>query len=434
MVFRTTMFGRGRRAFTLIELLVVIAIIGVLIALLLPAVQKARAAAQRVQCTNNMKQIGLAVHNFESAHKGLPRAGEHIIPPTHTINGTLVSSIAPQGLKTQDLQSPFMMILPYLGSDEGLASRYDLRYRFNQSDAVTSGTGEVPGPATLQNQLVAQQVLATLICPTNPLADFRNNNLDSAGYACSDYAPLPYVENAADPVVQPNLKPAAMTGKAYPQKFYADYRTEAGSCPDSAVIPATKAFHLNNAPNPAAGTPEPWVPPTGYFGQIDPNYGLAKFGDIKDGTSNSIMFYEDVGRNEKMDGFNYAVSPAVAIANEYYDPVTNGRKHHWRWADPDTASGMKRKLNNTQGGGMFTIDPNIQASDQPAQCFNSTWTVHDCGPNNEAFSFHGGGANILFADGHVYFMADTANLNVVLALGTRSNGEHETGTLGGVDY
>lgn len=102
---------RLARAFTLVELLVVIAIIGVLIALLLPAVQSARESARRMHCANNLKQIGLSIHNYASTHKAFP-ASDNIQFPDNCNSGSCRG--APM----------WMTLLPYL-EDSAIEGSYD---------------------------------------------------------------------------------------------------------------------------------------------------------------------------------------------------------------------------------------------------------------------------------------------------------------------
>ena len=109
--------GQGLRVkagFTLVELLVVIAIIGILVALLLPAIQAAREAARRTECQNNLKQIGLATHNFAETNGHLP-------PPKVLKPGTVLTS----GAATETFGSTFVLLLPFL-EESALYANYDI--------------------------------------------------------------------------------------------------------------------------------------------------------------------------------------------------------------------------------------------------------------------------------------------------------------------
>ncbi len=141
------------RGFTLVELLVVIAIIGVLIALLLPAIQAARASARRSQCSNNLRQVALAMHNYHGAMKYLPMM-------TYMRNTGANNNMA--GISC-NRWSGFVRILPYL--DQSHLYAYVARDMLGQA---ISGTGQVTvGSQLVNHNLVRNAIIPPYDCPAD---------------------------------------------------------------------------------------------------------------------------------------------------------------------------------------------------------------------------------------------------------------------------
>ncbi|MDG2012992.1 MAG: DUF1559 domain-containing protein, partial [Pirellulaceae bacterium] len=168
MLIKNTSPARVGRGFTLIELLVVIAIIGILISLLLPAVQAVRAAARRTSCGNNIRQIALAVHNYESATKRFP---------VNQIGPGLADGTGGFG------EGYYSWLVPLLPNIEQDNLRRSFNLNINHGDADSYKLSD-----THENANAAATQVSTFLCPSDNPNEENSIILGSANPACSSYA------------------------------------------------------------------------------------------------------------------------------------------------------------------------------------------------------------------------------------------------------
>ena len=347
--------GKTRSGFTLIELLVVIAIIAILIGLLLPAVQKVREAAARTTCQNNMKQIGLAVHNYESAYTRLPHPGQ-----CDSTGGASTVYMT---------QSTPTLLLPYI-EQENVFRLMDQNLTFAQMPAAgytmtqlhPRSIGAVYNDPNFPNTVAgAKTQIKTYFCPSTPI-DAGARSPD--GYGVWDYM------------------------------FIAVSDLEDGST--GALTPV--GTRPPSGPRRIAMTVE---------GMLTCGQGRAIVG-VSDGSSNTLLCIEDAGRAHPNAGQFASLSTRPSPISEgvaWSGGATGGRRMY-AWADPDSGTNGLSGPSNALSPASTVAKINNYASpiSGPAEC---KWANNNCGPNDEPFAFHTGGCNAVMGDGSVRFLRDS---------------------------
>ncbi len=297
--------NKKRSAFTLIELLVVIAIIAVLVGLLVPAVQKVREAANRMSCSNNMKQLALAFHNYHSAQSSFPSWGFDFLANPNPAN-----ALGPQVQGHNHLT----MILDYI--EQGNAVKL-LRTDFSVADPTNL-------PPPYGPSLGAGTRIKTLLCPSAPVHD-------------TDYIAY-FMQGGV-----PNKGPMTMGATDY-----------------NHIYGIESTFRTACAPN------SPVTPDCGMLGSKGkgPMGSKPTLADTTDGTTNTILLVENAGRQQVyqkglavMPNTPPGAAPGWTLNGAWADYNTNYRLCEIVVATQQRASTCniinQTNIGNTRGGGIY---------------------------------------------------------------------------------
>jgi prepilin-type N-terminal cleavage/methylation domain-containing protein/prepilin-type processing-associated H-X9-DG protein len=355
------------RGFTLIELLVVIAIIAVLIALLLPAVQAAREAARRIQCTNNLKQLGLAIANYESTTNAIP-AGDifNIATPPCTSPGF--------GNNCQNTPW-FVLVLPFI--EQGPL--------FNSFNSAIGTEG--PGYVGLgMNSTIFTTRIASMQCPSDQSQLFSVASLGPLGV------------------------PATLTGFSATKGNYAVNwgNTDNGQWSSAGSFPTlyrASPFGVNQS----LSGPQ-----------------LVKYASVTDGLSNTHFCSELLqGAQDDLRGTIWVDDACAGAIQTRFTP--NGTQDILQLLGAWTGNGFNN-VDNVPGGasagtpGFSPAMAGTLCDTQPVQqlaCANTSEGGAYCGSRSR----HPGGVNCLFGDGSVRFVKNSVNPQTWVALGSINGGE-----------
>ena len=355
--------SRTRPGFTLIELLVVIAIIAVLIALLLPAVQAAREAARRAQCVNNMKQIGLAMHNYHQTNDCFPPGGLTV----SNANGTT----------------------RYNGSYSAhtrLLAGLEQQALFNAANFSIAVKSDATGTAV--NSTVVVTRLNVFLCPSSPAPTWVNN------------------DNA-------NVNTSLATGTTYFASYGAGiewYALNAGGPPNGIFQVSGSPTGINMITDGTSNTVAfgEWKVGSGNQNAVTIPTDIVFFGSGPAGTSTSS------GGTEIMPNLNTA-SFQTWLTSCTQGAATAGKRGSFT---PNLGECWAYGLAGYTMGCLL-LPPNPKYVNCSAGASNTLQAPGMFGMS----SFHSGGANTLFCDGSVRFLKDSTANPVVWALGSRAQGE-----------